>query len=55
MKRILKAIMGLYNRLVGGGSITIDNKVERMQESVRAYNTTIDTIVNTNARLLGGE
>lgn len=55
MKRILKAITGLYNRLVGGGSNTIDNKVERIQESVRAYNITIDSVIHNNAKLLGGE
>jgi len=55
MKRILKAITGLYNRLVCKEANTIDNTIERMQESVRAYNTTIDIIVHTNARLLGGE
>lgn len=52
MKRILKAITGLYNLLVCTEAITIDNKVERIQDGVRAYNTTIDNIIHNNARLL---
>lgn len=55
MKRILKAITGLYSRLVCGGSITIDNKVERIQKSVRAYNTTIDIVISQNANLLNSK
>ncbi|AGT13447.1 hypothetical protein TROLL_5 [Bacillus phage Troll] len=55
MKRILKAITGLYNRLVCKEANTIDNTIERMQEGVRAYNTTIDVIISQNANLLNSK
>lgn len=55
MKRILKDITGLYNRLVCGGSHTIDNKIVRVQVSVRDYNIAIDKVINNNTKLLRGD
>ncbi|UNA01687.1 hypothetical protein MG295_00270 [Bacillus phage vB_BcgM] len=48
-------IIRLYKRIAGSKTNTIDNTLERVQESVSAYNSTINTIIHNNAKLLGGE
>lgn len=48
-------IIRLYKRIVGRKTNSIDNRLSRVQESVSAYNSTINTIIHNNSKLLGGE
>ncbi|ASZ75735.1 hypothetical protein TAFFO16_2 [Bacillus phage Taffo16] len=48
-------IIRLYKRIVGRKTNSIDNRLSRVQESVSAYNSTIDIVISQNTKLLGGE
>ncbi|USL89410.1 hypothetical protein vBBceHLY2_00134 [Bacillus phage vB_BceH_LY2] len=55
MLSILKRLTALYNLLVYNKTNTIDNKIVRVQVSVRAYNIAIDKVINNNTKLLRGD